>query len=192
MATIPFFKQRQLARRSTSDIGRLANQYKMAANAITSDYQTAFKDYQSKVNVQMAPFNEALAKYQGVDIPAFEAARAQYQKNLDAYNAQLKALEADPVIARTESVFVGRNWYGKKQYEDVTFYEAKPVPKFEEKAPVAPSAPTAPTIEAFDEGAFKAKREQLQSQFSREVGERRAARLGAVSRRSTRPMLQGA
>lgn len=199
MATLPDFRKRQLARRSTSDIGRLASQYKNAINAVTSEYQTAFKGYQSKVDVQMAPFNEAMAKYQNIDMPAYEAARATYQKNLDAYNTQLEELAKDPVVAKTGTMqWKEPRWglFGLAGYEtkskEITYYEPKPVPKFEEKAPVAPSAPTAPTIETFDEGAFKAKREELQSQFSREVGERRAAKLGAVSRRATRPMLQGA
>lgn len=63
---------------------------------------------------------------------------------------------------------------------------------FTEKAPVAPEAPAAPGLGEFDESAFQAKRAELQGTFKREVGERKAARLGAVSRKSSRPLLQGA
>ena len=42
MATLPQFKQRQIARRKTSDIDRLAKQYKANIDALTGEYQTAF------------------------------------------------------------------------------------------------------------------------------------------------------
>jgi hypothetical protein len=58
--------------------------------------------------------------------------------------------------------------------------------------PKAPEAPTAPTIAAFDTSAFETERKGLESGLQRELGERRAARLAAVSRRGSRPMLQGA
>jgi len=51
MATLPQFKQRQIARRSTSDIDRLAKQYKSSIDAITGEYQTAFTGYQTGVPV---------------------------------------------------------------------------------------------------------------------------------------------
>jgi len=76
--------------------------------------------------------------------------------------------------------------------ENFTYYEPKPIPTFTEKAPALPTAPVAPNIEKFDEGEFGAKRTAAESTFKREVGERRAARLGAVSRKMTRPMLRGA
>jgi hypothetical protein len=50
----------------------------------------------------------------------------------------------------------------------------------------------APTVEAFDSGEFAAKKEEVEGRFKRELGERRAAKMGAVSRKATRPMLQGA
>lgn len=225
MAALPQFQQRRLARRAGSDITRLASQFSTGINALTDEYQRAFSTYQAGVEEKMAPFQAALAQYQTKDMPAYEAAKAQYQKQLDAYNAQLKALEADPVTERTERVFVGRNWYGKKQYEDVTFYDPKPIPQFATprqvqtlvspertgflgrviparyrtetvydpiEAPKLPVAPKAPEIGQFDDSGFAARKQQLQTDFQREVGERRSARLGAVSRRSSRPMLRGA
>jgi hypothetical protein len=76
--------------------------------------------------------------------------------------------------------------------ETYTEYIPRGVPKFTEKAPSRPNLPVAPEIEKFDEGEFGAKRTAAESTFKREVGERRAARLGAVSRKMTRPMLRGA
>lgn len=192
MATLPQFKQRRLARRAGSDITRLANQFSTGINSLTDEYQRAFNTYRAGVEEKMAPFQAALDQYQTRDMPAYEAAKADYQKQLDAYNAQLKALEADPVTARTERVFVGRTWYGKRQYEDMTFYDPKPIPKFEAKKPELPAAPQAPEIGQFDESQFAGRKQQLQTDLQREVGERRSSRLGAVSRRGSRPMLRGA
>lgn len=62
---------------------------------------------------------------------------------------------------------------------------------FTEKAPVAPEAPQAPQIGEFDSSGFEIKKTQLESDLKRELGERRGARLTAVSRKSSRPMLQG-
>jgi hypothetical protein len=62
--------------------------------------------------------------------------------------------------------------------------------KFTEAAPSAPAAPVRPTVQEFDTSKFAASKEQTEKTFQREVGERKAARLGAVSRRATRPMLQ--
>jgi hypothetical protein len=191
MAALPQFKQAQLARRSTSDIERLAAQFRSGVDSVTAEYQKAFGTYRQSAAEQLAPFEAAMSRYQTQDMPAYEAARAKYQKDLEAYNATLKAIEADPVTAKTERVFVGRTWYGKKKYQDVTSYEPKAIPKFESKMPEIPGAPQAPTIAAFDDSQFKQKTQQLQSDLTREVGERRAAKLGAVGRRSARPLLQG-
>lgn len=62
---------------------------------------------------------------------------------------------------------------------------------FSEKMPTAPTAPTMPELGEFDASTFQAKRGEAETTFKREVAERKAARLGAVGRRATRPMLQG-
>lgn len=185
-------QMRMLQRRRTTDIDRLAQQYKKNVEALTGEYQSAFGDYQARVNEQMKPFEEQMAKFKAADMPAYEAAKANYQQLLDSYNEQLKALEAEPGTYRTERVMVGRTWYGKKQYENVEVFEPKPVPKFEAKMPEAPMAPTPPAIEKFDTTQFEQRRGQLQSELQRELGERRAGRMGAVSRRSQRSMLREA
>ena len=103
----------------------------------------------------------------------------------------LADLEKNPVTARTERVVTGKTWYGKKEYGNVTVYDPKPIPKFTETAPALPAVPVAPEIEKFDEGEFGTKRAAAESTFKREVGERRAAKIGAVSRKMTRPLLAG-
>lgn len=81
--------------------------------------------------------------------------------------------------------------------KDTTWRFEKPfTEKFTEQAPAAPSAftetaPVAPVIEKFDEESFANKREQLKSDLTREVGERKASRLNTVQRRS-RTLLSGA
>ena len=192
MATLPQFKQRQLARRSTSDIDRLAKQYKTSVDALTGEYQTAFTGYQSGVAEQMKPFEEQMAAYKDSMLPTYEAQKTAYQTRLDDYNKVLADLEANPVTESTQRVYVGKTWYGKRKYENQTVYTPKEIPKFTEQAPAAPEAPKAPTIGEFDSSEFDLKRGEAESTFKREVGERRAAKLGAVSRKMSRPLLSGA
>ena len=197
MATLPEFKQRQIARRSTSDIERLAKQYKSSIDALTGEYQTAFTGYQAGVAAKMKPFEAQMAQYKESLLPTYEAQKATYQKSLDDYNAVLADLEKNPVIARTGTQEVrSKNPFkalvGKKDTISFEYFEPKEIPKFKETAPVAPEIPTAPTIEEFDSSQFVAKKTEAESTLKREIGERRAAKLGAVSRKMVRPMLRGA
>jgi len=101
MATLPQFKQRQIARRSTSDIDRLAKQYKSNIDALTSEYQTAFTGYQAGVAEKLKPFEEQMATYKESLLPTYEAQKSAYQKKLDEYTATLAELEKNPVTERT-------------------------------------------------------------------------------------------
>ena len=101
MATLPQFKQRQIARRKTSDIDRLAKQYKANIDALTGEYQTAFTGYQAGVAEKMRPFEEQMAAYKESLLPAYETQKTAYQKKLDEYTATLAELEKNPVIERT-------------------------------------------------------------------------------------------
>lgn len=200
MATLPQFKQRQIARRSTSDIDRLAKQYKANIDALTGEYQTAFTGYQARVAEKMKPFEAQMATYKESLLPAYEIQKAAYQKKLDQYTATLAELEKNPVISRTATRQVPNPVYdpfsasGQPPYYEETYTEYIPrgTPKFTEKAPTLPTAPVAPEIEKFDEGEFGTKKAAAETTFKREVGERKAAKLGAVSRKMTRPLLSGA
>ena len=208
MATQPQFKQRQLARRSTSDIERLAKQYKANVEALTGEYQTAFTGYQAGVAEKTKPFEEQMKTYKESVLPTYETQKAAYQKKLDEYNATLAELEKNPVTEKrgTRTIlnpaYAFSNPYDPgsmaPQYqpqfiqEPYLYYEKKPIPKFEGAAPGIPEAPVAPAVEEFDSSKFAAKKTEAESAFKREVGERRAARVGAVSRKMTRPMLKGA
>jgi hypothetical protein len=194
MATRPQaqFIQRRLARRAGgSNITRLAQDYTRQIGDLTNQYQTEFSRYQDMVAQQMAPFQEAMNQFQTQAMPGYESELAQYQQKFDAYQAELAAIAADPVTERVERMKVGRTWYGKSKYADVTFFDPKPIPTFGAEAPVAPDAPTAPKIDEFDQSGFEQRRTQLQEGFQREMAERRGSRLSAV-RRSSRTMLSGA
>ena len=198
MATLPQFKQRQIARRSTSDIDRLAKQYKSAVDQLTGEYQTAFTGYQAGVAEKMKPFEAELATYKESLLPTYEAQKTSYQKNLEDYNKLLADLEANPVIEATGIRQVKKARFGlgglagtETKSEPFTYYIPREIPKFTETAPTPPATPMAPTVEAFDSGEFTAKKEEVEGRFKRELGERRAAKIGAVSRRMTRPLLQG-
>jgi hypothetical protein len=198
MATLPQFKQRQIARRSSSDIDRLAKQYKSAVDQLTGEYQTAFTGYQAGVAEKMKPFEAELATYKESLLPTYEAQKTSYQKNLEDYNKLLADIEANPVTEATGIRQVKKARFGlgglagtETKSEPFTYYIPREIPKFTETAPTPPATPMAPTVEAFDSGEFTAKKEEVEGRFKRELGERRAAKIGAVSRRMTRPLLQG-
>jgi carboxypeptidase C (cathepsin A) len=192
MATLPQFKQRQIARRGTSDIDRLANQYKSSVDAISGQYQTAFTGYQAGVAEKMKPFEAQMANYQQNVLPTYEAQKNEYQKKLDDYQKVLADLEANPVTSKIERVFTGKTWYGKKKYENVEVFTPREIPTFTEKAPELEKAPEAPKIEEFDSKEFEAKSAEAGMVFERESGERKSTRLGAMARRTVRPLLSGA
>ena len=202
MATLPQFKQRQIARRSTSDIDRLAKQYKSNMDAITGEYQTAFTGYQAGVAEKMKPFEEQMKTYRESLLPTYESQKNLYKQKLDSYNEVLADLEKNPVVEKSGTRLIENpmwnpmsttEYTGPMYFEEpYTYYEEKPIPKFTDKAPETPVLPIAPEVAAFDSTQFEAKKGQAESEFKRELGERRAAKLGAVSRKGARPLLSGA
>lgn len=218
-----------LQRRRTTDIDRLTKQYKKDVEAMGSQYQTSFADYQKTVAAQMAPYESELEKYK-LDMSAYQSQAAAYQQRLDAYQ---KALSNFPTSEGTKvgvSQTMGRsgtvfningqfynvntelpvNYYSKPIYETrlsyprhrppekytavvgYELYKRTPPEKFTEKAPKAPSEPIKPEIAEFNQSEFEAKSKELGQTYQREVGERKAGRMSAVSRKSARPLLQGA
>lgn len=191
MATqLPEFMQRRLNRRSGGDIAALSGVFKQQTGALADQYQSEFAKYQQMVAEKMAPYQAAVANYQTNLEPAYQTALRDYNTRLAAYQQQLADIAADPVTERVQREVVGRKWYGSKIWADVTYYDPKPIPEFTEKAPDLPSLPQAPEVAAFDSSQLEAKGRQIQSDLNREVGERKAARLGAVQRRS-RTLLGG-
>jgi len=220
-STTSKYQQRMFARRKTSDIQRLANQYQKQSTALTGEYETDYAAYQKNVAEQMAPFEASMKKYEEVDMPAYESAAASYQSKLDKYNAKLEDVKNNPtqpkeafrIIGNTPGVGLMIQAPGAKDVKWITnallndyvtnrgysiegdviyTQESRPVPKFNQQTPKAPTTPVAPKINPFDEKPYQAKREELQTTYQREVSERKSARLGAARRESNRPMLQGA
>jgi hypothetical protein len=205
MATLPQYKQRQIARRSTSDISKLAKQYKSNLDSITGEYQTAFSGYQAGVTEQMKPYEAQIATYKNLLLPTYETQKTAYKKKLDDYNVLLADLEKNPLIERQgtrleaeplPTIGTGGAGAGGPQYGFVkrpyTYYEEKPIPKFTDTAPKTPDIPVAPEIAAFDSTQYEARKTEAGSALKREIGERRASKISAVSRRNARPLLSGA
>lgn len=188
MATLPQFKQRQIARRSSSDIDRLAKQYKTSVDQLTGEYQTAFTGYQTGVTEKMKPYEAQMATYKESLLPTYESQQALYKQKLDDYNKVLAGIEKDPLIEVPGKQI---SFFGKPFILPPT-YQQKAIPTFTEKSPAAPDIPVSPTVEPFDSTQFEAKKTEAEGTFKREVGERRAAKLGAVSRKGARPLLSGA
>jgi hypothetical protein len=170
------------AKRKTSDIQRLANQYQSQSTALTGEYETAFANYQKNVAEQMLPYEEQMKQYREVESPAYEAATAKYNKDFENYQSKLAEWEEKPYTTEIRRSSGGSN----------AVYEIPlPMPKFTRKTPKLPTAPEAPNVEAFDEAPFQQRKQELQTTYQRELAERKSARLGAARRGSTRPMLQG-
>lgn len=191
MATrMPQFLARKVARRGGADITNLAAAYKAQSDALTSQYETEFDKYRQAVAEKMTPFQEALNQYQSVLEPQYQSALSAYNQKLADYQKQLAEISANPVTERVQREVVDRTWYGKKIYGDVTYYDPKPIPTFQEKAPDLPAMPVAPEVAAFDTTQIEEKRKQIGTDFQREIGERKAGRIGAVQRKS-RTLLGG-
>lgn len=210
MAITPLAKT--LMRRRTSDLERLASQYKKNIEGMTGEYQTAFANYQKSAAEQLAPYEEAVRRYKEQDIPAFEQAKADYESRLDAFNQAMADWEANPTERINAKVSANRSgttfFIDGKTYSsrnlpgditvksvgrratDVEVYRDRPMPKMRGSAPKAPNAPERPAVAEFDSSPFEQKRAQLQQDYSREVSERKGARLNAV--RGGRTLLKDA
>lgn len=211
--------QKRMTLRKNSDLTRLAEQYKKNLEATTGQYESDFATYQKQRDELMAPYEAAVKRYREVDMPAYESAVEAYKQRLDKFNEQLSDYEANPEERQAVFQIVGGSpaaWRIKNlltgsvgqmpdsalddlmeqgfENDGGTYYKVtkKKMPTFSEKAPSAPKIPTAPQIAGFDESQFKQKTQQLQTEFQRETGERKGARLAAVGRRGSRPLLRDA
>ena len=208
MATAFSPTERMRLARKTSSIDQLSKQFRQQVAALTGEQEKAFSTYQAGVTEKMAPFESALAQYQTKDYPAYEAAAEAYKGRLQAYESQLAEIRANPTVKAIGYVeertprygavggLLSKVGLGKIVGYDVRqvpyeYDEPRPLPTFTETAPTAPAAPTRPQIAAFSDEPFQARRAELEQGLQRELGERRSARLAAVSRRS-RNMLSGA
>jgi hypothetical protein len=170
------------AKRKTSDIQRLANQYQSQSTGLAGEYETAYAAYQKNVAEQMLPYEEQMKQYTDVASPAYEAATERYNQEFENYKSALSAWEEKPYTTE-----IKKSASGGRYLLEIPI----PMPTFNQKAPSAPTAPKAPEIGKFDEAPFEQRRQELQTTYQRELAERKSARLNVARRGSTRPMLQG-
>lgn len=199
---------RMVQRRRTSDLDRLSQQYKKNVQNLTGDFEKSFSQFQKQRAETMAPYEAELEKYKTQIYPDYEKQVEGYRQRLDAYNAALEDVQANPVQLVGRTIGGGKRGFmyeidgqryseraglpeGYSVDENQNLYKSRPIPQFNERAPVAPAAPQAPQVAAFDTEAFEQRKAGLETEFKREVGERKAGRMAAVSRRTARPMLQG-
>jgi hypothetical protein len=221
VAPLTQFQKKMAARRGTSSIDKLSRQYQEQIKNITGEYETSFSEYQKKREETMAPYNTAVEKYKAdygtfessmADYKKrfgdYQAAVEDVQKN--PYEAVTGAKFFKLGNDGRRDVHIIMIPGDKKQYSDnpedtgayiekfgyklngtnISKLRSSPA-AFTEKAPTGPTAPEAPVIEEFDAQPFEEKKTVAEQTFNREKDERKAARLGAVSRKGTRPLLAG-
>lgn len=211
------FQKKRLERRKSSNIGNLLKQYQQQVGAITGEYETSFADYSKKRAETMAPYESATEQYRK-EFDLYQQNAASYKTRLNDYQAQLAESIKNPTAEVSKDKYKssslirygttitldGKSYYAgdgmNKEsqlpegytWEGGKLFKSTAPAKFEEKAPTAPTAPTAPEIEEFDTKPFEEKKAAVETTFKREIGERKSAKLGAVSRKGTRPLLSGA
>lgn len=221
-APLTQFQKKMAARRGTSSIDRLSRQYQEQIKNITGEYETSFANYQKQREETLAPYNTAVDQYKQSfgsyetsmadykkRFGEYQAAVTDIEKNPYEAVTGAKFIKYGSSGKRDVNIIYLPD--DKKTYsdnpEDTKAYienfgyklDGRNISKlrsapaaFTEKAPTAPVAPTAPTIEEFNAAPFEEKKVEAEQTFKRETTERKAARLGAVSRKGTRPLLSGA
>ena len=193
-------------------------QYEKDVASKMAPYESAVSEYQKKYAIyegEASSYRKQLTDYQA-KLQAFEKAGPTYTTipvNRVKIGEQMLDVGTNVPIFRYE--IEGRSYTSLSQieskYEPVmgwidvpTRQGSRKIPEidavrklnpaptpFTGTAPKAPTSPTKPIIEEFNPEPFKEKQVMAEQTFKREVGERRAARLGAVSRKATRPLLGG-
>jgi len=206
MAKLTYAQQQRVARR-TADITRLQSQYARSVE----DYTAAVGTKETAFKAEMDKYNAAYEPYQA-EATAYQTRLSDYQKKVDAYQqAPLKTIASEVYYGKAPGgpgylgdryVYYKASGPGQEKtipngYSFINTNPAVPyfgdivgkdVPdpgvfteKFDKQAPLAPAA--------LDISAEKAKLEGDKAYTEREVDERAKARLRAVQRGNTRPML---
>jgi hypothetical protein len=190
------YQRKITMRRATGGIDRLASEFDKRMRELSGQQAADFGAYTRQVAETMAPYEQQMEQYRTTLLPEYERQRQSYQQSLQDFQAQLEELKRNPTITKTEQVEVPRGGLagllGRKKTITQEYQEPRPVPTFEQVAPVAPAMPEAPKIGEFETAGFEQRRKQLQSDLQRELGERRGARMAAVQRRPRGGLMQGA
>jgi hypothetical protein len=196
----------RLQRRQGGGIDRLAKDYQRSIDSLIGEYGSAFTEYSKRIGEQMIPYDAAVKLYQSKS-DAYLGQVGEYEKKLKERQQLIQDISERPTETvgasfRGNYVSIGGREYKKNKLPegyfidkdfrgDLAVFKNREIPALTEPPPKAPKAPDLPEQQAFDDSKFKAKRAELASSYQREVSERKAARLGAVGRRSTRTLLQG-
>jgi hypothetical protein len=208
----------RLAKQYQQEIAGITGEYESQFSAYSAQaaekegtFNVAKKAYDTKYASyldQLTAYNESMNKYSG-DISAYlDKSAASQERVIDLPKGRGNVAYFDIGGQRVDPTTVKNNptKYGFEYV--VTPFEAgfrgtnkwivKPL--MTEKEPVAPTspgkftepAPEIPKIGDFDASQFEAKKSQAEQTLKREIGERKAAKIGAISRKATRPLLGGA
>jgi len=212
MASLTQFQKKMAARRGTSSIDKLSRQYQEQIKNITGEYETSFADYTKKRAETMAPFEAATEQYKK-DYSVYQTSASAYKSKLSDYQAVLADISKNPYeqvgyylthardggssmrdvvingVGRFREDRLPSNIIDVVENNQRKIYKKREAPAFTEKAPTAPIQPVAPEIPEFDTKTFEEKKALTEQTYQRELGERKAARLGAVSRKERRPLL---
>lgn len=174
-------------------------------------YKTALEDYTKNVaepykaavetyNTKAAAYQKLLDDYSSGKYDVSGSLRSWYENSVYRSAINLGGREVPSDVVQNPGAYGYQFVYTPVQLgrRGQNYYLARP--KISEPAPEKPAEPTKftaqapvePTVKAFDQAPFEQKKTELESQYKREVDERKAAKLGAVQRKSARPLLQGA
>jgi len=174
-------------------------------NLAAEQYKTSMADYET----QAAAYRSKLGEYQATiaDIEKNPSEMVPMNFRRAGRSGRIFTIDGREYNERNlpenyflENVVVGKadiknrsgQVIGQRDATEERLFRTRTAQPLTEKAPVAPTAPEMPELAGFDETSFQTRRGELETGFKREVGERKAARQRAVSRKTARPLLQGA
>lgn len=183
-----------------ADIGQKEEVFNVQKKAYEEKYGAylgKISEYNTGMNAYSTAVDEYLKKEAETQERVMELPRDKYGKiyyDVNGKRAGLTELIDNPkaygfeyVVSPFEAGFRGTSKVIAKPINPLTAPVAPTTPeKFAE------AQPEMPAIGEFDASQFEAKKTQAEQTLKREIGERKAARLGAVSRKATRPLLGGA
>jgi hypothetical protein len=187
MAATKFQKSFQ-AKRRTNEISRLTKQFQEQTSGLLGEYQTQSAG-------KMADYEKQSADYQNL--------MKNYQGKLESYRADPYTWNETPIV-QVRDARAGRNVEGitlpTGQRYKLSDLESQGIAFKREgakgfvgtlaQAPEAPNiqAPASPDVGMTED--MTARKKSLSSDYEREIAERKAGRIGSVSKRAqSRPML---
>ena len=215
------YQRRMAARRKQTPIQKLQEEYQQQIQALGQERETAYSAYRAETDPvrseyqklledfnkastqyssQAAKYAEGLASYQKelADYPAFVRKTVPYYTKRGGFfgtgrkvayvSATGQSLESY-LTARGGALVSGGGGSGGTAVYQIP--NPAPKPTFGMEKPVAPTEPKVPEIAEFETEPYTQRAGQIKTRYEREIGERRAGRTAAVSRRRARPLLRG-